>query len=81
MNMSVPISDSFLRGIVSSEDRGLASAINSLFWRLPNSATTVAGGYILKSGAYDLPISIAASFYAVSITLFYLVFKDVKPSG
>jgi MFS family permease len=81
MNMSVPISDSFLMGIVSSEDRGLASAINSLFWRLPNSATTVAGGYILKSGAYDLPIFIAASFYAVSITLFYLVFKDVKPSG
>ena len=86
MNMSSPLADSFLMGIVAKEDRGLASGINTLFWRLPNSATTVVGGIILDMGKtqsiyYDVPIFIAAGFYAVSITLFYLVFKDVKPSG
>ena len=81
MNMSSPLADSFLMGIISREDRGLASAINTLFWRLPNSATTIVGGFILASGAFDLPIFIAAGFYAVSITLFFLVFRDVKPSG
>ena len=53
---------------------------------MPNSATTVVGGIILDMGKtqsiyYDVPIFIASGFYAVSITLFYLVFKDVKPSG
>jgi MFS family permease len=81
MNMSSPLADSFLMGIVSKEDRGLASAINSLFWRLPNSATTVIGGLILASGDYDLPIFIAAGFYVVGISLFYLVFRNVKPRG
>jgi len=81
MNMSSPIADSFLMGIISPEDRGLASAINTLFWRLPNSATTIAGGMILASGNYDLPIFLATAFYVVSISLFYITFKEVKPSG
>ena len=81
MNMSSPIADSFLMGIVAKEDRGIASAVNSLFWRLPNSATTIIGGRILKSGNYDLPIFIAAGFYALGISLFYLIFRKARPSG
>lgn len=81
MNMSVPLADSFLMGIVPKEGRGLASAINSLIWRLPNSATTVVGGMILAAGIFDLPFFLATGFYLVSITLFYRVFKDVKPTN
>ncbi len=81
MNMSSPIADSFLMGIIAKEDRGIASAVNSLFWRLPNSATTIAGGLMLESGNYDLPIFVAAGFYALGISLFYLIFRNVKPSG
>src|SRR5437879_13396661 len=40
MNMSAPIGDSFLMGIVAPEQRGVASAVNSDVWRfaerLPN---------------------------------------------
>jgi MFS family permease len=79
MNMSSPLADSFLMGIVPKEGRGLASAINSLIWRLPNSATTIIGGMILAAGIYDVPFFLATAFYVVSIALFYKVFRNVKP--
>ena len=79
MNMASPLADSFLMGIVSKEERGLASAINSIVWRLPNSATTIVGGALLAAGMYDLPFILATCFYVVSIALFYTIFKDVRP--
>ena len=79
MNMAVPLLDSFLMGIITKEERGFASALNSLIWRLPNSASTIVGGKLLEDGEYELPFYIAAAFYAVGITLFFKLFKDVKP--
>lgn len=76
MNMSSPLSDSFLMELVPKERRGVASAINSVVWRLPNSITTIAGGAILASGNYSLPFELAALFYIVAISLFYAFFKD-----
>ncbi len=81
MNMASPLMDSYLMGIITVEERGLASAINSIIWRLPNSISTVLGGLILESGRYDLPFYLAAGFYAVSVTLFYTVFRNVKPNN
>lgn len=79
MNMSSPLSDSFLMGIVVPEERGLASSINSVIWRIPNSVTTIVGGAILASGNYVLPFLLAGAFYAVAISLFYPTFRKVKP--
>jgi MFS family permease len=81
MNMSSPVLDSFLMGIIVPEQRGLASAVNSLVWRLPNSVTTVIGGSIFNSGNYVLPIYLAAGFYSVAVTGMYAVFRDVKPTA
>jgi len=81
MNMSAPIGDSFLMGIIAPEQRGLASAVNSIIWRLPNSVTTVLGGILMAAGYYDLPIFLATAFYVASISLFFTVFRDVRPSG
>lgn len=81
MNMASPLSDSFLMGLVSKEERGLASAVNSIVWRIPNSATTIVGGILLASGMYDIPFILATGFYVVSISLFYRVFKDTVPRG
>jgi predicted MFS family arabinose efflux permease len=79
MNMSAPIGDSFLMGIISKEDRGLASAINNIVWRLPNSITTVFGGMLLAAGLYDLPFFITTVCYVTAIVLFYHLFKDIRP--
>jgi MFS family permease len=79
MNMATPISDSYLMSIILPEERGLASSINTITWRLPNSVTTIVGGSILAAGNFELPFLLAALFYAISIVSFYAVFKNVKP--
>lgn len=81
MMMASPISDSYLMSIISPEDRGVASAINSIVWRLPNSATTVVGGALLAGGHFELPFLLAASFYLVSISAFYLSFRHIRPAS
>src|SRR2546421_245761 len=81
MNMSAPIGDSFLMGIVAPEQRGLASAVNSIVWRLPNSVTTILGGVLIAGGYYDIPIFLPTPFYLASIASFYVVFHSVRPSG
>src|SRR5438552_509013 len=81
MNMSAPIGDSFLMGIVAPEQRGLASAVNSIIWRLPNSVTTVLGGILMAAGYLDVPIFLATAFYLASIASFYAVFRNVRPIG
>ena len=81
MNMSSPLADSFLMSIISKEERGFASAINSIVWRLPNSASTVVGGALLSSGFFKIPFFLATGFYVTSITLLYILFKNVKPKG
>ncbi len=81
MMMSSPISDSYLMSIIAPEDRGVASAINSIVWRLPNSATTVVGGALLAGGHYELPFLLAASFYITSIAAFYVTFRHVRPAA
>jgi MFS family permease len=81
MNMASPLSDSFLMGIVPAEQRSLASAVNSLIWRLPNSLTTVLGGWIMASGDFGLPIFLATGLYGVGIAGFYGFFRNVKPAA
>lgn len=79
MNMSSPLADSFLMGIIAPEQRGFASAINSIVWRLPNSVTTILGGILFAAGNYDLPIYLATLFYAVAVIGFYVAFRNVTP--
>jgi len=81
MNMGSPLMDSFLMGIIPREQRGLASAVNSLVWRLPNSITTIIGGMILATGDYNLPFFLATAFYGVAVIGIYATFRNVKPTG
>ncbi len=88
MNMASPLIDSYLMGIVHSGRRGLGSAIAAIVWRLPNSVTTVVGGFLLYAGfaggnhfLYDLPWILAAGLYVVGIGLLYFNFRNVKPRG
>ncbi len=81
MNMATPISDSYLMSIVMPEERGLASSINAIIWRLPNSASTVVGGALLKAMNFTMPFYLATIFYAVSIALLYVVFRNIKTTS
>ena len=88
MNMASPLLDSYLMGIVHSGRRGLGSAISAIVWRLPNSVTTVVGGFLLYTGfvggnhfLYDLPWILAAGLYVAGIGLLYFSFRNVRPRG
>lgn len=75
MNMSGPLLDSFIMSQVSAEERGFTSAVNSVIWRLPNSASTYIGGALLQGGYYDLPWLLASGLYVAGIASFYFVFR------
>ena len=88
MNMASPLLDSYLMSIIHPGRRGLGSAISAIVWRLPNSVTTIIGGYILYAGytsgnrfLYDVPWTGAAALYVVGIVLLYTSFRHVKPKG
>ena len=88
MNMASPLIDSYLMGIVKPGRRGLASAIAAIVWRLPNSVTTILGGFILAAGLnsgnhflYDVPWIGASALYVIGIALLYLNFRNIKPKG
>src|SRR5207245_4524156 len=70
MNMASPLIDSYLMGIMTQEERGLASAVNTVIWRLPNSVSTIIGGVILAGGIFDLPFYLATALYVSAIGLF-----------
>lgn len=79
MNMSSPLLDSYLMGIVPPDQRGFASSLNSVIWRIPNSVTTIAGGVMLATGNFELPFLVAGACYIVGISLFYITFRNIKP--
>jgi len=79
MNMAAPVQDSYLMSVISEKDRGVASAITGITWRLPNSVTTVIGGIMLAHGMFDTPFFIATAIYIAGIVLFYHFFRNVAP--
>ena len=88
MNMASPLMDSYLMGIINPGRRGLASAISAIVWRLPNSLSTILGGFILAAGfntgnhfLYDVPWLGAVAFYVAGIALLYTNFRNVKTKG
>jgi hypothetical protein len=57
-------------------------------WRLPNSLSTILGGFILATGfntgnrfLYDVPWLGAVAFYVAGIALLYANFRNVKTKG
>lgn len=75
MNMSSPLSDTFLMNMIAEDERATASSFNVVIWRLPNAASTVIGGSLLNGGNLSLPFCLCATLYIASITLFYAIFR------
>ena len=78
MNMSSPLSDTFLMNIVAEDERAMASSFNVVLWNLPNAASTVVGGVLLNSGSLSLPFYLCGLLYITSIILFYVIFKSTE---
>jgi MFS family permease len=78
MNLSNPLTQSLIMGLVSPDERGMASGITAALWRLPNAVTTTIGLTLVGAGYLALPFYIATVLYVVGISIFWVVFKDAK---
>ncbi|MBC7078539.1 MAG: MFS transporter, partial [Synergistales bacterium] len=81
MNMSSPLSQSMLMGIVPNEERGTASSITAALWRLPNSFSSVVGAWMFGLGLLSVPFFAAGALYVVSIALFWRFFGRISVPG
>jgi len=76
MNLSSPLTQSLIMGLVSPDERGMASGITASLWRLPNSLSTTVGLTWIGEGLIALPFYVATVLYVVGITIFWLVFRN-----
>jgi MFS family permease len=78
MNLSNPLTQSLIMGLVSPDERGMASGITASLWRLPNSLSTTVGYTLIGGGFLALPFYIATVLYAVGIGIFWFLFRNAK---
>ena len=78
MNLSNPLTQSLIMGLVSPDERGMASGITASLWRLPNSLSTTAGLALMGAGFLALPFYLATALYVVGIGIFWAVFKGTR---
>jgi MFS family permease len=78
INMSTPLEQSMIMGIVIEDERGVASGINSALWSLPNALSTFFGAYLMSLGLLAAPFILSGVFYVISIILFWYFFRKIK---
>ncbi len=78
MNMSSPLAQSMIMGLVPEDERGAASGVSAALWRLPNALSSFVGAWLIGMGFLAAPFFLAALFYIVSISLFWYYFRNTK---
>lgn len=78
MNLSNPLTQSLIMGLVSPDERGMASGITASFWKLPNSLSTTVGLTLIGAGLVAYPFYIATVLYVIGISLFWLHFRNSR---
>jgi MFS family permease len=79
INMSTPLEQSVIMGIVVEDERGAASGISSAVWSLPNALSSFVGAYLMALGFLAAPFFLSGIFYVVSIALFWYFFRKIVP--
>ena len=77
VNMSNPLEQSMIMGIVVEDERGAASGVSSAVWSLPNALSSFVGAYLMSLGLLATPFFISALLYIISISLFWYFFKKI----
>ncbi len=78
MNMSTPLEQSMIMGIVVEDERGAASGINSALWSLPNALSSFVGAFLMSMNLLSAPFFLSGIFYVASIALFWYFFRKTK---
>jgi len=78
MNLSNPLTQSLIMGLVSPDERGMAAGISAAIWRLPNALTASVGYGMMYAGLLALPFYYATVLYVVGISAFWFMFKGAR---
>jgi predicted MFS family arabinose efflux permease len=78
MNLSNPLTQSLIMGLVSPDERGMAAGVNAALWRLPNALSTFVGYDLMSGGLLAAPFYIATVLYVVGISLYWALFKGAR---
>jgi len=78
MNLSNPLSQSLIMGLVSPDERGMASGISASLWRLPNALSSTVGAIWIGMGLLALPFYVATVLYVSAIISFWFLFKGAR---
>jgi MFS family permease len=78
INMAGTLQQSFIAGIVPTEELGVASGIGSAIWRTPNTVSTVVGAGLIGGRFMDLPFYIGTALYGLSIVVFWIWFRNAR---
>ena len=78
MNLSNPLGQSLLMGLVAKEERGAASGIVASLWRLPNGLGALVGGSLIDARLLALPFYYATVLYVISISAFWFLFRSAR---
>ncbi|HUI22801.1 MAG TPA: MFS transporter [Nitrososphaerales archaeon] len=78
MNLSNPLTQSLIMGLVSPDERGMASGVSAAIWRLPNALSTFVGYDMMNAGLLALPFYYATVLYVVGISAFWFMFKGAR---
>lgn len=78
MNLSNPLGQSLIMGLVSPDERGMASGVTASLWRLPNALSSFVGAAWIGMGLLALPFYVATVLYVAGITTFWVLFKNTR---
>ncbi len=78
MNMSSPLEQSMIMGLVAKEERGVASGVSTALWRLPNALSSFIGAWLMGIGLLTLPFFFATAIYLISIIMFWTFFRNIR---
>jgi MFS family permease len=77
-NLSNPLIQSLVMGLVSPDERGTAAGVSASLWRLPNALSTSIGSSLIAARLLSAPFYIAAMLYVVAISSFWFMFRNAK---
>jgi MFS family permease len=77
--IGLPLRQSYVLGVVPSEERATVAAFSNLPSQLTSSASPTLAGYLFDHVALALPFEIGAFFQAFNTLLFFLFFHRLRP--
>jgi MFS family permease len=77
--VGLPLRQSYVLGVVRSEERGTVGALSTVPSQVTSAASPSLAGYLFDHVALSLPFEIGAILQGINTLIFYLFFRNIQP--